>query len=116
MVIDYQTLILSFPCSVPVSIIGPAAQFLERHQFDDVALTVTLDRRVNPMPPPANVTWLHPTNVILTSGGRYTFSADRRTLTISRAQPSDDGLYTAIIFNGVGNPATAFFNLTVFSE
>jgi len=82
-----------------------------------LSFTVTRD---NPTVLPKNITWLFTSRftpdstvtVTVDTDSRYSFSSDRRSLTITNITLRDDGEYRLVALNDVGN-SSDYIRLTV---
>ena len=70
----------------------------------------------------SNIQWIYTTekgseilNTSFPANSRYTFSDDLLSLTITNLQEADDGNYTMIAANDVGN-SSATYNLAVYNS
>ena len=102
--------------AAPVSFTnGPIVQISE-HQFGSTVLTLSFNPNVNPIPPASGITWRDPSNTIVVATARHALSMNNAVLTITRADVTDDGLYTATVTNGIIGPVMISFNVTIFSK
>ena len=102
--------------AAPVSFTnGPVVQISE-HQFGSAVLTLSFNSNVNPIPQTSGIMWRDPSNNIVTASARHALSMNNAVLTITRADVTDDGLYTASVTNGIGSTAMITFNVTIFSK
>lgn len=83
--------------AVHPSIKAPTPQYISAGAAGLVMCTINLG---NPPVPPENVKWYRNQSQLL-SGGRYSYNFSHG-LTIESIQPEDSGVYTCLIYTGVG--------------